>query len=85
MDWGWDLLLNGYRIFFLGDKDIWGLDPRVGFSLVDILKPLFKTTDFQSSHCGSVVMKLNSIIEDVGVIPGLVQCIKDSVLPRAGV
>ena len=36
-----------------------------------------------SSHCGSVVMSPTSIYEDVGLIPGLVQWIKDPMLPRA--
>ena len=34
----------------------------------------------RSSHCGSAVMNLTSNHEDSGLIPGLVQCIKDPVL-----
>ena len=36
---------------------------------------------FQSSHYGSVVTNLTSIHEDVGLIPGLTQWVKDPVLP----
>ena len=34
-----------------------------------------------SSHCGSAVMSLTGIHEDVGLIPGLAQWVKDLVLP----
>ena len=33
-----------------------------------------------SSHCGSVEMNLTSICEDVGLIPGLAQGVKDLAL-----
>ena len=32
----------------------------------------------QSSHCGSAVTSPTSIHEDVGLIPGLIQCVKGS-------
>ena len=35
----------------------------------------------QSSCCGSEVMNLTSIHEDVGLIPGLTQWVKNLVLP----
>ena len=35
----------------------------------------------KSSHCGSVVTNLTSIHEDMSSIPGLVQWVKDLVLP----
>ena len=37
----------------------------------------------RSSHCGSVVMNLTSIHEDVGLIPGLTQWLKDPALLQA--
>ena len=44
----------------------------------------FKIQEFLgSSHCGLVVTNPTSIHEDPGLIPGLVQCVKDLVLPQA--
>ena len=34
----------------------------------------------RNSHCGAVVTKLTSIYEDVGLISGLTQWVKDPVL-----
>ena len=39
---------------------------------------LSKSTDFQSSHCGSGETNLISINEDAGSIPGLAQWVKGS-------
>ena len=41
---------------------------------------LHQNSNFGSSHCGSVVMNPTSIQEDVGLIPGLAQWVKDPVL-----
>ena len=38
----------------------------------------------RSPHCGSLVMKLTSVHEDEGSIPGLTQWVKDLALQRAG-
>ena len=34
-----------------------------------------------SSHCGAMEMNLNSIHEDVGLIPGPIQWVKEPALP----
>ena len=36
-----------------------------------------------SSHCGSVVTNPTSIHEDIGLIPGLTQWVKDPLLPES--
>ena len=41
---------------------------------------LFQMVHTGSSHCGSAVMNLTRIYEDVGVIPGLTQWVKDPAL-----
>ena len=41
-----------------------------------------ETLTGESSHCGSAVMNLTSIHENVGSIPGVTQWVKDLVLPR---
>ena len=43
----------------------------------------FKGGDLGSSHCGSMVTNPTSIHEDVGLISGLMQWIKDPALPWA--
>ena len=43
----------------------------------------YKMQKSGSSCCGLVVMNPTSTREDVGSIPGLVQWVKDPVLPRA--
>ena len=35
----------------------------------------------EGSHCGTVVMNLSCVHEDAGLIPGVTQWVKDSVLP----
>ena len=40
-----------------------------------------KVMDSVSSHCGSVVINRTSIFEDGGSILGLIQWVKDPVLP----
>ena len=42
-----------------------------------------KTTQIWSSHCGSAVTDLTSILEDVDLIPGLAQWVEDLMLLRA--
>ena len=46
-------------------------------------KMLMKEIKDQSSGCGSAEMNLSSIHEDTGLIPGLVQWVKDLGLPSA--
>ena len=41
---------------------------------------VFLNSDYESSHCGSGVMNLTSIYENVGSIPGLTQWVKDLAL-----
>ena len=41
------------------------------------VKPILKG----SSSCGSAVMDLTSVHEDVDSIPGLAQCVEDPALP----
>ena len=42
---------------------------------------LQKYSPLGSLRCGTVVMSLASIYEDVGSIPGLTQCVKDPASP----
>ena len=42
---------------------------------------VIKNDSTQSSHCGSAVMNLTSIRENMGLISGLAQWVKDLVLP----
>ena len=50
------------------------------FSRSFIVSILTKYKVFRSSRCGSEEINLTSIHKDVGLIPGLTQCIKDLVL-----
>ena len=38
------------------------------------------SSEIRSSHCGSVIMSLTSIREDLGLIPGPTQWVKDPAL-----
>lgn len=42
-----------------------------------------KTNDRRGSPCDSLVMNLFSVHEDVDLFPGLIQRVKDPVLPQA--
>ena len=44
---------------------------------------LDKDVQSGSSRCGSVATKLTRIHEDMGLIPGLTQWVKDPALPRS--
>ena len=48
---------------------------------IGLLGVPWKTVGLWTSHGGSAVMNLTSIHEDVGLIPGLVQWVKDLALP----
>ena len=50
------------------------------------MKPTLRTIkkqDLGDPFCGSAVMNTTSIHEGTSSIPGLDQCVKDQVLPRA--
>ena len=51
-----------------------------GFAFSIANKLHFKTGDKKSSYCGSSVTNLTSIHEDVGLIPGLAQWVRDLAL-----
>ena len=46
----------------------------------EILETSIKNAS-RTSHCGSVEMNLTSILEGVGLIPGLTEQVKDPALP----
>ena len=52
----------------------------INSGLIKIIFNLKKSLLFGSSHCGSVVMNLTRVHEDVGLIAGLDQWIKDPAL-----
>ena len=49
--------------------------------MLDIFYHNKKIPKGRSSHCGSAEMNLTSIHEDMGLIPGLDQRVKDLALP----
>ena len=51
-------------------------------SFLELLRSL-KVWAARSSRCGSAVMNLTNIHENVGLIPGLSQWVKDLALPLA--
>ena len=59
----------------------YSLPALAGLALNHLLGLSFKMTSSGSSCCGSVVMNPTSIHEDMGLIPGLTQWIKDLALP----
>ena len=43
-------------------------------------KQILKFSTMGSSHCGSAATNLTNILEDVGLIPGLAQWVKDTMV-----
>ena len=56
-----------------------GINRKVGADDTPPWTPI-EEIDFKGSHCGSAVMNLTRIHEDVGSIPGLAQWVRDLVL-----
>ena len=66
-------------------KSSYFLDEWLSLSNVGSSSYSQKKKKWWSSHCGSAVMNLTIICEDVGSIPDLDQWLKDPVLPGAAV
>ena len=69
------LVLAGRNQKFISREDAWVLSWKTIKAL------LIKQEEFRSSHCGAVEMNPTRNHKAVGSIPGLVQWVKDLVLP----